>query len=254
MRLYTLNPISQQSIVKLLTGFKAVSSNFPISYNGHKLDKNLLAATTCVYRGMKSHPEAAELLRQTATYGAFLTHGPNKLKNVFKQEGSCIFILQVVLNFLKRELIAADEFTDAEMEKWSRAMKGLHDIIEAIQQAAAVLGTAQAFQNALSLCACPLEYDRTKVETIGVSSEQKPMIELLVSLLERERDEELSALTGESKSGLSFIDLLQTVDSPLGKDYRFALQSLSAMQHGVAHVPVQALMTGGAKVCQQPCQ
>ena len=72
------------------------------------------------------------------------------------------------------------------------------------------------------------------------------MVELLVSLLERERDDDLLALTADGKTTMSFIDLLQSVeDNALAKDYRTALQALSSSKTSAASVPVEALMAGG---------
>lgn len=243
-----MEPVSNQSIVKQLEAFKRISSSYVISYNGCKLDKNLVSAAATVFKGMKCCPEAEDILSQiSAQYGQFFSHSPTKLRHLFKNQDCCVFTMQIALSFLQRELLNPDEFTDGETERWTRAMRALHDLIQAIEQASSLMGTSKEFQDAVAMCSNPLLYDRAKMDSIQLAQEQKPMIELLVALLEKERDEDLAVLTGEgTKSSLSFIDLLQTVDNPLARDYRQALASCNSMQAqgSVAHVPMQALMSG----------
>lgn len=243
-----MKPVSDQSIQKQLEAFKTISTGYVISYNGLKLDKNLVGAASTVFKGIKCCPEAEGLLSEiSAQYGQFFSHSPTKMRHLFKHQDCSLFIVRIALSFLQRDLISPEEFTDAETEKWTKAMRALHDLIQAIEQASSLMGTSKEFQDAVAMCSNPLLYNRAKVESIQVAQEQKPMIELLIALFEKERDDDLAVLTGEgTKSSLAFLDLLQTVDNPLARDYRHALASCSSMQApgSVAHVPMQALMSG----------
>lgn len=62
---------------------------------------------------------------------------------------------------------------------------------------------------------------------------------ILVSLLERERDDDLLALSQDTKCKI--VDLMASSDVPLAKDYRAALKKLSSMKVGEGSLPPLAL-------------
>ena len=242
-----MQPVSDKSLQAQLAAFKPSGSQWTITYNGQKLDKNVLGAATLVWKTVSSNPSEEALVHQiTAQFGTFLSHSPTRLRHILKNSDSAVFLLQLVFSFLKRGLLEVGNFTDQNTEKWCRAMRGIHEIVVAIEQAAILTQCGSAFVDALQRCAAPTCYSRSEVEALQVSKEQKPMVELLVSLLERERDDDLLALTADGRTTMSFIDLLQSVeDNALAKDYRTALQALSSSKTSAASVPVEALMAGG---------
>ena len=133
---------------------------FKLTFGGRKVDKNLLSESVAVYRCLQSS-QGLDLRRALESFAALhggqvLNHSARKLRSLCKFGVEvAIFEVELLMSYLHRSLISAQELTDEVVDVFSGAANSMYKIFEALHAAVELLPSdvmSKDFKDTYSCC------------------------------------------------------------------------------------------------------
>ena len=185
-----VSDMNQADQVKMVSGLTE-----RLTFNGQKVDKNIISAAVSVYKVKAKSPVFLAWLQDfTDQHGQTLTHSSKKMRSLTKQGPEMAeFCIKMLCSLVSRCLLQVSELTEDVVEKYCgiiAAMKALFDALDSIVALLPVEVASPQFLGIFKMVKDPGLYDREKAEAAmsSLAAVVRPVLMFCISCMEREKD------------------------------------------------------------------